>query len=164
MGGFDAIADVEASTRDTFARMAAAGARVGIGRYDEPRAVYTTDEYAVPGNNGPEMRTVHIGVDIFMPAGTPLYAPLDGKVYALVNDAGDKEYGPLVILEHMVGEGFTFYTLYGHNSLDTLELLEPGQHVTKGQQIAIIGDYPENGNWVPHSHFQIITDMLGYTG
>jgi len=163
MGGFDDIADVARSTRNVFERMAAADKTVGIGRYNEPRAVYTTPKYSVPGNNGPEMRTIHIGIDIFLKPGSPLYAPLEGKVFAIVHDEGDKEYGPLVILEHHPKPDLTFYTLYGHNSIDTLQLLDPGAHVDRGQQIAIVGNYPENGNWVPHSHFQIITNMLGYT-
>ena len=163
MGGFDDIADVGLSTHKTFERMAATGVNVGIGRYNEPRAVYTTPKYAVPGNNGPEMRTIHIGIDIFLAPGSPLYAPLDGRVFAIVNDVGDKEYGPLVILEHNPEPDLIFYTLYGHNSMSTMGLLYPGVPVERGQQIAYVGDFPENGNWVPHSHFQIITDMLGYT-
>ena len=164
MGTFADIADVERATVDTFRQMAKSGTRVGIGRYNEPRAVYTTDEYLVPGNNGGEMRTVHIGVDIFMPAGTALYAPLDGTVFAIVNDEGDKEYGPLLVLEHGLNEGgLVFYTLYGHNNLQTLDMWQKGDRVNKGEKICEIGPYPENGNWVPHSHFQIMTDMLGYT-
>ena len=33
--------------------------------------------------------------------------------------------------------------------------------VQKGRQIGKIGDYPLNGDWPPHLHFQIILDMLG---
>jgi len=163
MGSFDDIANVENSTRQVFQRMAAVGTGVGIGRYNEPRAVYTTSRYAIQGNNGPQMRTIHIGIDVFMEVGSELYAPLEGRVFAIVNDEGDKEYGPLVILEHTPEPDLTFYTLFGHNSLATLDLLKQGDHVEQGQLIAFVGNFPENGNWVPHSHFQIITDMLDYT-
>lgn len=162
MGGFDAIADVAASTNACFAEMTRQEVRVGVGRYNEPRAVYTTDEYAIPSDIGPQMRTVHIGIDLFMPAGTPLYAPFDGEVFTVVNDSGDKEYGPLVILKHELPDAPTFYTLYGHNDLATLQLWNRGDSVKQGDLIAYMGDYPVNGNWVPHSHFQIITDMLDY--
>ena len=57
-----------------------------------------------------------------------------------------------------------FYTLYGHLSKDSLSNLKVGQTFTKGQQIGNIGNYPENGNWPPHLHFQIILDMLGLSG
>jgi 4-aminobutyrate aminotransferase-like enzyme len=163
VGGFNQIENIEDLTWKVFKHLAAAGVKAGIGRYNEPRAVYTTPDYATPGNNGPEMRTIHIGIDIFLKPGSPLYAPLEGIVFAIVNDEGDKQYGPLVIIEHNPEPDLTFYTLYGHNSLNTLGLLYPGAPVERGQQIAFVGDYPENGNWVPHSHFQIITDMLGHT-
>ena len=32
--------------------------------------------------------------------------------------------------------------------------------VNAGEQFAAIGAPPENGDWWPHVHFQIITDML----
>jgi 4-aminobutyrate aminotransferase-like enzyme len=41
-------------------------------------------------------------------------------------------------------------------------MLKEGQQVKKGMQIAEVGNFPENGNWVPHLHFQVISDMLGY--
>ena len=33
--------------------------------------------------------------------------------------------------------------------------------IKKGQIIAEIGNYPINGNWPPHLHFQITLDMMG---
>ena len=42
--------------------------------------------------------------------------------------------------------------------LDTLEL---GQQVKSGEQIAAVGRPPENGNWPPHLHLQLILDLLG---
>ncbi|MDX1406844.1 MAG: aminotransferase class III-fold pyridoxal phosphate-dependent enzyme, partial [Saprospiraceae bacterium] len=163
LGDFADMADVAASTRRVFERMTREGASVGIGRYNEPRPVYTTPEYAVPANDGHFMRTIHIGLDVFMPAGTPLFAPLDGVVEVIVNNQGDKEYGPLLIVIHDVDKDIVFYTLYGHLSLATLDRWRPGDQVRKGQQIAEIGPFPENGNWVPHVHFQVLTDLLGYT-
>jgi 4-aminobutyrate aminotransferase-like enzyme/Ser/Thr protein kinase RdoA (MazF antagonist) len=161
LGGLNAIQDLEEQTYRTFRRMDSEGTRVGIGRYDEPRPIYTTHEYEVSGLDTPAMRTIHLGIDLIMPAGTPVYAPIDGRVVTLTNNAGDKEYGPLVILEHKAGDGFLFYTLYGHNNIYTLSLLQKGQEVKAGEKMGEIGDFPENGNWVPHLHFQIITDLLG---
>ncbi len=162
LGGLNELQDLEEQTHQSFRRMKSEGTRVGIGRYDEPRPIYTTLEYQVPGLHTPSMRSIHLGIDLIMPAGTPVYAPLAGKVVTLTNNAGDKEYGPLVILEHKTDDGLTFYTLYGHNNIYTLSLLKLGQEVQAGEKIAEIGTYPENGNWVPHLHFQIITDLLGY--
>lgn len=126
--------------------------RAGIGRYNENRTIYARSPLFAG-------RTVHLGIDIFMPAGTPVYAPLDGKVHSFQNNAHFGDYGPTIILEH---EGF--YTLYGHLSTDSLYGLQEGQEVKAGQQIGKMGNTEENGNWPPHVHFQIITDMLGKKG
>ncbi|MEZ4883265.1 MAG: aminotransferase class III-fold pyridoxal phosphate-dependent enzyme [Chitinophagales bacterium] len=141
-----------------------ANANVGIGRYNEIRPIYTTDSYLVEGDNGPQWRSVHMGLDIFMDAETPIFAPLDGTIHSFQNNDADRDYGPTIILEHRVSEDLTFYTLYGHLSLDSLEGLQEGQKVWKGQQICKIGPIPINGNWPPHLHFQVILDMLGKKG
>ena len=163
LGGLDSLNNVPEMTRDTFMNIEEAGAFAGIGRYDEPRIVYTTPAYELEGNNGPEMRTIHIGIDIFLPPGSPLYAPLDGIIHTITDNAGPKEYGPLIILQHKIEEeNLIFYTLYGHNSRACLNWHKEGDIVKKGDKIAEIGDYPENGGWVPHVHFQIMSDLLGY--
>ena len=52
--------------------MREAGARVGIGRYDEARRIYTAGQFDVESDELPERRTIHLGVDLFMEAGTPV--------------------------------------------------------------------------------------------
>ena len=42
--------------------------KVGIGRYDEPRRIYTTGSFRIPGNDRDEWRTIHIGLDLFAAA------------------------------------------------------------------------------------------------
>ncbi len=37
----------------------------------------------------------------------------------------------------------------------------PGMPVAKGQTIGRVGQPPGNGDWPPHLHFQIVTDLLG---
>lgn len=158
-------ADVERFTRRLFDRMSAANVEVGIGRYNEARLIYTTDLFKVPGNDGPEWRTVHIGLDIFMEAGARVLAPLDGVVHSFRNNTAPLDYGPTIILQHTIAEqGLTFYTLYGHLSEDSLDGLYEGKPIAQGTPIAKIGNYPINGNWPPHLHFQVITDLLGRTG
>ncbi len=158
------MADVEGFTRRLFGQMDAANVRVGIGRYNEARLIYTTDLFKTPGNDGPEWRTVHLGLDVFMQAGSPVFAPLDGVVHSFRNNTALLDYGPTIILQHTIGEQLTFYTLYGHLSEDSLDGLYEGKPVAQGTQIAKIGNYPINGNWPPHLHFQLITDLLGRTG
>ena len=94
---------------------------------------------------------------------TPLYAPLPGKVRHLTYNADPLDYGNTLILQHQAGE-VTFFTLYGHLAGTLPGLLSVGQEVAAGQMIAHLGDWPENGGWAPHVHFQIITDLLAQTG
>ena len=139
------------------------GALFAIGLYGEDRDVYKGEQFATAAS--PEWRSQHLGQDIFIAAGTPLYAPLPGKVLSVVDNALPYDYGPTVILEHRAGAiGPAFWTLYGHLSRETLAMLTPGQKVAAGQQIGSIGDHTVNGGWAPHLHFQIISDRLGQTG
>ena len=128
--------------------------------YLETRPFYTTDAFKSEGNNGPEYRTVHLGTDFWVPAETPVHAPFDAIVKVIHHNNYDKDYGPMIILEHSF-EGDSFYTLYGHLTLSSLDILKPGQAVKQGDLIAYIGSPSENGNWAPHLHFQIILDLLG---
>ncbi len=141
-----------------------AGVDISIGKYNEFRPIYTSDAFTITSNNGPQWRTLHVGVDVFMKAGTAVYAPLAGIVHSFNNNAADRDYGPAIILEHEVSSELTFYTLYGHLSIDSLDGLEIGMPIAKGQEIARMGARPINGDWPPHLHFQIVLDMLGYKG
>ncbi len=135
--------------------------KIIAGGYLEPRAIYTSDTYEKTGNYGAENRTIHLGLDFWLPPETKVSAMFDGEVVTAVNDEGDKEYGGLVILKHNI-EDLEFYTLYGHNTVDSVLKNKIGSKVKKGDVIAEIADYPENGNWAPHLHFQIMLSMLDY--
>jgi murein DD-endopeptidase MepM/ murein hydrolase activator NlpD len=137
------------------------GASYGLGLYGEKRSVYATDQFADAAS--PERRVIHLGVDVFAPAGTPVHAPLPGRVRHLTYNADPLDYGHTLILEHETADT-VFFTLYGHLA-DTLPgLLQPGDRVAAGQVIAHLGDWHENGGWAAHLHFQIITDLLTQTG
>jgi 4-aminobutyrate aminotransferase-like enzyme len=98
-------------------------------------------------------------LDLFAKPGTAIHAPIAGVVHATANNSAALDYGPLVILKHDA-DGETFFTLYGHLSLSTLERLKVGQVIAQGQNIGHIGTDQENGGWPPHLHFQIILDLL----
>ncbi|MCU0900121.1 MAG: peptidoglycan DD-metalloendopeptidase family protein [Cypionkella sp.] len=149
------------SDRAFDAWFAARGVPYGIGTYGEDRSVYRTAQFA--DGISPERRTRHLGIDVFAPAGTPLYAPLAGRVRHLSYNADPLDYGHTLILEHDAGD-LRFFTLYGHLAGSLPHLLRPGASVGAGQHIADLGDWHENGGWAPHAHFQIMTDMLDQTG
>lgn len=136
------------------------GAKAAIGRYNEARLLYTSPLFQ-EGGPGSEPRTVHLGIDLFMPAGTPVSAPMDGIVRVLARNRDHLDYGPLIILEHKTHDGTPFFTLYGHLSPDSLRGVVIGQAVLKGQVFARLGSARVNGGWTPHLHFQIILDLLG---
>ncbi|NWG12192.1 MAG: aminotransferase class III-fold pyridoxal phosphate-dependent enzyme [Acidobacteria bacterium] len=158
----------EKLTGRLFAAMEHAGAKAGIGGYDEARLCYSDEDFRTAGEEGAEYRTVHIGLDIFMPAGEPVIAPLEGLVHSWRDNKARHDYGPCIILEHRVSAGgssqLVFHTLYGHLSRESLAGLRPGKPVRRGERIAAIGDYPSNGDWPPHLHFQVITDLLDHEG
>ncbi len=152
LGGTPAVAE------HLFRRIREAGAAVGIGRYRERRAVYRAEHFRT-GESG-RWRSVHMGIDLFLPAGEAVMAPLDGVVRAFADNARDGDYGPVVILEHETDQGVPFWTLYGHLSRDSLEGLAVGRRIARGESFARIGDVSENGNWPPHLHFQLLTHLL----
>lgn len=135
--------------------------KILAGGYLEPRAIYTTDKYGKRGNSGNENRTIHIGSDFWLPPKTPVHAMFDGEVVIAINDAGEKEYGGLVVLKHKT-KNFDFFTLYGHNSVKSATKHSVGDKIKKGNKISELGNYPENGNWPPHLHFQIMLSMMDY--
>jgi 4-aminobutyrate aminotransferase-like enzyme/Ser/Thr protein kinase RdoA (MazF antagonist)/murein DD-endopeptidase MepM/ murein hydrolase activator NlpD len=156
--------DVRLMTPRLFGAMQAQGARAGIGRYDEARLLYATDAFATPGGERPERRTVHIAIDLFMEPGSPVFAPLAGRVHGLRDNAARLDYGPTIVLEHSPPGGPAFFTLYGHLTRESLATFSPGAPVARGQRIGAIGAPPDNGDWPPHVHFQIVADMLDLSG
>jgi 4-aminobutyrate aminotransferase-like enzyme/Ser/Thr protein kinase RdoA (MazF antagonist) len=141
-------------------QMMDARAKVGVGRYDEARYLYFEPPFAARDGFTDEFRTVHLGIDLFVDAGTPLYAPLDGKVVALADNSAAWDFGPVIVLEHEIGDGHRFYTLYGHLNRKSIRNLKAGQKIKKGKSFAKVGKAKVNGGWTPHLHFQIISDLL----
>jgi len=129
--------------------------------YLEPRPVYTSTAYDKEGNSGPESRTVHLGIDFWLPSGTAVHALFDAEIYTAVNDVGYKEYGGLIILKHKEN-GITFYTLHGHLTAESPLKFQVGDVMKKGDCIGHLGHSGENGHWSPHLHFQLMLSMLDY--
>ena len=138
-----------------------AGATVGIGGYNEDRTIYRHSSLFVTPEG--ESRTVHLGIDIFLPVGTKVFAPIDGTLHSHNNNRGMGDNGPTLVLEHHL-EGVGFFTLYSHLSEETLVGKSEGMVIKKGDVIGEVGNMHVNGNWPPHLHFQIIKDMLGKKG
>jgi len=108
-------------------------------------------------------RTIHLGIDIWGVADTPVYAPMQATVHSFNFNNAFGDYGTTIILQHTI-EDFYFHTLYGHLSLKSIENLKQGETIEKGQWIGSFGEAEENGHWPPHLHFQIVIDMQGMKG
>ncbi len=139
------------------------GVKIAVGNFDEVRMGYLRDEFKVEADEGSLWRTIHLGIDLFTTAETPIYSPLDGKLHSFQNNSGEYDYGSTLIIEHKFDK-LSFYTLLGHLSEDSLDNKTEGMIIKRGDKIGKIGDYSINGNWPPHLHFQLITDMLGNKG
>lgn len=143
-GGAAAHADAPPSAALRLAPAAAPAPRlrIGWGRYNEDRMIYTSGHFTggadadvdaragseaadadadagagagvaeAAGGVGPdaavvrgtasdaEARTLHMGVDVELPAGTPITAPLPGLVHSWARNWAELDYGPAIILQH----------------------------------------------------------------
>src|ERR1700733_15134435 len=104
----------------------------GIGGYDEHRTLYARSrhfdedlafpakEYSTERIPEPEPRRLHLGTNIWGPAGTAIYSPMDGIVHSFAFNNHFGDYGATIVLTHHLN-GRGFHTLYGHLSLNSLK-------------------------------------------
>jgi murein DD-endopeptidase MepM/ murein hydrolase activator NlpD len=132
----------------------------GIGGWNEHRTIYSRSPVF---DTADEPRRLHLGIDIWGKAGTPVKAPLDAVVHSFAFNNAYGDYGTTIILQHSL-HGAGFYTLYGHLNKASLNSITEGDKIAAGTQFAKFGQPPENGHWPPHLHFQVILDMGSYKG
>jgi murein DD-endopeptidase MepM/ murein hydrolase activator NlpD len=137
-------------------------AKFGIGGYNEIRGFYERSR-VFDGITGVEPRRLHLGIDIWGKEGTEIYAPLGGMVHSYGFNESFGDYGATIILLHQL-DTVTFYTLYGHLSLNDIARITEFQYIVRGQLIGHFGGPKENGYWPPHLHFQVIKEMGEYKG
>jgi murein DD-endopeptidase MepM/ murein hydrolase activator NlpD len=99
--------------------------------------------------------TLHPGIDIGVPMGTPIAAAASGRVIVAGYDGG---YGNLVVIDN--GNGIA--TAYAHQSSIAVTV---GQDVSQGQVIGYVGSTGFSTG--PHLHFEVRVDgspvdPLGY--
>jgi len=117
-----------------------------IGRYDEDRSIYTGELFTG--------RSIHMGVDIGAPAGTPVYAFTAGRLYCQGVNPAPGDYGPTLITHHVL-EGIDLWVLHGHLSSESLELRRPEDPLKSGDLLGWVGGRDINGGWAPHVHIQL---------
>lgn len=133
--------------------------RIGVGGWGEPRLIYQSSQF----ESGPaaRQRSVHLGLDFFAPAGTPVLAVDDGVIHDVRVIDEPLDYGGVVLVRHGAEDGGSVFLLYGH--LDPLSLsgLKAGSTIKRGAVLARLGDHSVNGGWTPHLHLQVIADDFG---
>lgn len=129
--------------------------KYGIGGYNEHRTIYARSSVF---DATEEPRRLHLGIDIWGVAGTPVFAPLGGYVHSFAFNDHYGDYGATIILHHQL-DSVSFNTLYGHLSLKDIVGLREEQYITRGEEFAHFGEPEENGYWPPHLHFQIVQEM-----
>lgn len=154
------VADTKAFSLWVDQILAQNNCKFGIGGYFENRTLYARSAHF---NTSDEPRRLHLGVDIWGEAGTPVYAPFAGKIHSYADNNYFGDYGATIILEHCF-YGLNFFALYGHLNRKSLHGLYPGKIIQQNEKIAEFGLAEENGNWPPHLHYQLMFDMEGCTG
>jgi murein DD-endopeptidase MepM/ murein hydrolase activator NlpD len=91
-------------------------------------------------------RAMHKGIDVASPVGTPIYSPADGVVVFTGAKSG---FGNFVMVAH----GYGIISRYGHLAEN---LVEPGQKVKRGEQIATVGMTGRTTG--PHLHYEVVVD------
>lgn len=162
------IADTTIFSKYINYKLQSTGCKFGIGGYGEDRVLYKrSDLFDSTGPKistltnkieQPEARTIHLGIDIWGPAGTKVYIPMGGTVHSFAFNDNFGDYGATIILQHQL-ETITFYTLYGHLSRADIANMQEGKFLNRGELLAHFGEPADNGNWPPHLHFQIIEDL-----
>lgn len=130
---------------------------LGIGPWGEKRIVYTSNIFESKLITG-ERRVHHLGLDLFMAAGTRVYTPLAAVVRSADIEPHPLGYGCVVVLEHRPEGCPPFLTLWGHMASEAGHRLKPGDRLAAGGLVGEMGPPAENGGWAPHLHFQISTD------
>jgi murein DD-endopeptidase MepM/ murein hydrolase activator NlpD len=160
------IKDTEAFETYISSQLKKGKAKFGIGGYNEDRQVYarsTLFNGALNEFNKHDVRTIHLGIDIWGEAGTEVFTPLGGMVHSVAYNNNFGDYGPTIIMQHQL-QTRVFYLIYGHLSLKSIAVFQPGNYLARGEQVGIFGELNENGNWPPHLHFQIIDDIGNWNG
>ena len=112
-------------------------------RPPQPSWVRPVKRYRMTSGFGPRWGTMHAGVDLAGPTGTPIMAVRAGTVTQAGWYGG---YGYAVIIDH--GNGVS--TLYGHNSR---VLVRKGQRVGTGQRVSLMGSTGHSTG--PHLHLEV---------
>ncbi len=151
------VAAIQAELAAQLGETASAPLPAGPIRYGSGQFIWPVDGPVVSGF-GMRWGRMHEGIDIAVPAGTPIRAAADGAVVLVQSEAESGGYGNFTCLDH----GGGLQTCYAHQSSIAVG---PGQSVSQGDVIGYVGC---TGHcFGDHLHFEVRvggvpTDPLGY--
>lgn len=95
----------------------------------------------------------HLGVDFNVPVNTAVSVPVPSEVvYTLKDGDEDGGWGGMVVLKTKV---VGVHYLFAHLRRETLPSV--GSVLPRGSMAGLVAGYPENGNWYPHLHMQVLS-------
>jgi len=133
------------------------GVELGIGPWGEERTVYAGEMFVSRFIEGTR-RTHHLGIDLFMAAGTKVFTPLAATVVSVEIEKDPLGYGCLIALRHEPEGCPPFISLWGHLAHEAMSRLKAGEQLEAGALVGEMGAPSENGGWAPHLHLQLSTD------
>lgn len=133
------------------------GVELGIGPWGEERSVYAGEMF-VSRFIEKARRTRHLGLDLFMAAGTKVFTPLAATVASVEIEKDPLGYGCLIALRHEPEGCPPFISLWGHLAHEAMGRLKAGDRLEAGALVGEMGAPSENGGWAPHLHLQLSTD------
>jgi murein DD-endopeptidase MepM/ murein hydrolase activator NlpD len=151
------VAEIQAELAVRLGAMASGPLPAGPIRYGSGQLIWPVDGPVVSGF-GMRWGRMHEGIDIAVPAGTPIRAAASGNVVLLQSEAESGGYGNFTCLDH----GGGLQTCYAHQSAFAVSA---GQSVSQGDVIGYVGC---TGHcFGDHLHFEVRiggapTDPLGY--
>ncbi len=151
------VAEIQAELAARLGETASAPLPAGPIRYGSGQFIWPVDGPVVSGF-GMRWGRMHEGIDIAVPAGTPIRAAASGSVVLVQSEAESGGYGNFTCLEH----GGGLQTCYAHQSSVAVS---SGQSVSQGDVIGYVGC---TGHcFGDHLHFEVRvggapTDPLGY--
>jgi murein DD-endopeptidase MepM/ murein hydrolase activator NlpD len=151
------VAEIQAELAARLGAMASAPLPAGPIRYGSGQLIWPVDGPVVSGF-GMRWGQMHEGIDVAVPAGTPIRAADSGTVVLLQSEAESGGYGNFACLDH----GGGLQTCYAHQSSFAVG---SGQGVSQGDVIGYVGC---TGHcYGDHLHFEVRvggapTDPFGY--
>ena len=151
------VASIQAELAAILGETASAPLPAGPIRYGSGQLIWPVDGPVV-SSFGMRWGTMHEGIDIAVPAGTPIRAAASGSVVLLQSEAESGGYGNFTCLDY----GGGLQTCYAHQSSFAVGA---GQSVSQGDTIGYVGC---TGHcFGDHLHFEVRiggapTDPLGY--